>query len=361
MKTTIKLATIILSVFIFDTAVANNFHIPNYYKNRRTSNIFSSVGWSSRNEVGINYKKVDREDKPEGSGFQDNKYDAFASVLHGYYRINEQFNLEIQAENTGREQDDLPSGEKNENDTLEFESQLGYKFATLPIVMSGGLIYSKDESLEEDSFFGKSTNEVKSIGAVLGMSYKMPNNIFYGLGFKHNDTKREDKDDFGTQKDDQKSQTVNIGMGQVFGDLDSPDAAYEFNITNEFLGSTKFLFLSLQGLYNKNIFQTYGGLLFARATSTGKDIKKYTFNAGVDVSVNDFYFGPEFTASLNKISDDFKAVETNISLQAGYRTSLMEFYLALENETTKFEYDNPLSTDFKSTEQAITIGGVYKF
>jgi hypothetical protein len=331
--------------FCVSAAYANNLFIPNYYKNRRTNNQYSAIGWSHRNETGLVVQSA--ENKVSRDGVEESNEDSLSFTAHYYHRLNETFNLEISGDILDADGESITPAYTQNTDRRTISSALGYQFEQVPMAI--GLSFGITQTDFETSLTGtKFESDVDDFN--FGVGYKLASDIYFGVGTSLFKVDRS----LGS---DDNIQFHVLGLGKVYGGTDNPVAAVEtyFVFLNEDGDKTTSWVLS--GLINKNSFQYYGNISYSIEDSAD-DEKEWGLSLGVDYQFADFYVGPQFSIGQTGYDSDREDSVFGASLQAGYRTSMLEFYIRYN-----MDEDEVKSAGSKNVteDSVVSIAGIYKF
>lgn len=332
-------------IFCVSAAYANNLFIPNYYKNRRANNQYSAIGWSQRNETGLVVQTSDTKDS--SGGVEEANQDTLSFTAHYYHRLNDSLNLEFAGDITDSEDENVTPAYTLKTDSKSINSALGYQFEQVPVAI--GASFGITQNNFETSL--SSTNFESDLDAFsFGVGYKLASDIYLGVGttlFKVDRTPGSDDD----------IQFYSFGVGKVYGDKDNPIAAVEtyFVFLNEDGDKTTAWVLS--GLINQNSFQYYGNISYSLEDSAD-DEKEWGLTLGVDYQFADFYIGPQFSIGQASYDSDREDSGFDASLQAGYRTSMLEFYIRYN-----MDEDEVKTAGLKDVTEnsVVSFAGIYKF
>jgi predicted porin len=336
-----------------ELAHANNFFIPNHYRNRREPNVFSAIGWSDRREVGGSLAIEKSERDYSNSNTADSKTDSKTFGPYVFYRFPMNLNLEAKysIENSDKEYANVPSANREAKSGSGMIS-LGYEFTEIPMALSVRYNRTNNETKASGS---TSATKAKDEIVDLGLGYRLENNFYLGAGFEHNEY------DYEGASDDRKYNTVVLGGGKVFGNLKSPTATAEGFVSFYNYKNTRYRSLGLDALYNYDVWQYYGR--FQYGTSSGDiDVKTWVFVAGVDWQISSFYIGPELSFASSKVdSSEAKFSYFSPSLEAGFRLSQAEIYLRFTPEKDKYEDPSSVGSNYEDTTRTWELGAAYKF
>jgi hypothetical protein len=217
--------------------------------------------------------------------------------------------------------------------------------------MAVGLTFAKSQ-LE------LSSGDLDSTSLLMGLGYRLDNNIYLGVGISHS------KVEVGTLLDDS-LESYSFGVGKVYGDKKAPVATTElvFGFSNE--DGVKEKQLDFRGLWNHLDFQYYGSVGFAVSDSNNlgdEDSADFDFVLGVDYQFSDYYVGPQLEYSSEEDTDGDKTKELTPSFQFGYRTASLEFYLryTLSDEEEEDVSTSP-TTISDERSNAFDLAAIYRF
>lgn len=332
MKTTIKAAALVATLLLCTEAFANNQFIPNYYKNRRTQNHLSALGWSDRKEASLEYESSKTQEKT--NGVDSGKTDTTELSGNIFYRANENFNVEFVASKEDEKPDASPTKVTN-----VWELGLGAQLSEIP--MAFGLSYGSDD---DDGDTTKTT--------ALGVGYRL-DNLFMGVGYSSVAASVSGVDSSYSH--------ILVGGGYVWGDLKKPDAALEavvqmYGGDNESKGTL----IGINGLWNVDeAMQPYAGFYnFDKKGGTG-EIKGPMFRLGVDYDFGVVYLSPEIISANLETGSGADSKLTAWSLEVGHRAEgAFEVFARYTSSDSKA---SATGTEFKDLTTGFTVGGTYFF
>jgi len=312
--------------------------IPNYYRNRRDANLASAIGWSDRHEAGV--RLANEKKKYEINGTEFFKDDETGVNPYMFYRFENGLNTEVSLNVSETDRDFTFSGGSSDVETKSIQANLGYELKETP--MAFGFGYSRIDSDTESST--GSTSESKATLLNFGVGYRLEDNVYLGASL------------FRIKNDNDTTDLISFGVGKVYGDKEKPDSASEliFSTYNE--DGDKAYAFSYQGLCNRGPIQYYSNINLGVTDGTAKDSLGYGVKLGVDYQISDYYFGPELGVDIDDSNNDTRDTDWLASLEAGYRTSQLEFYARYNLEQQKRSF-----TVSKDTTSIIALGASYRF
>ncbi len=345
------LRIIALSVILLcaGEAFANNYVIPNYYRNRRFLNSYSAVGWSDRKEVGLTHSIENTDAKNSGAKFSDEE--EMRLRPHLYYRTPVNLNVEAAIVSSKEENKALPSGSKTKEEGMEYHLGLGYELTEAPVAFALILESAKNDLTSAN---GTKTDQTNFEGS-LGAGYRLPNQMYLGAGYTNSRMKTK-----GT-KEDLRDRYM-LGLGQVYGDRANPDAAAELIMLFSNKDSAQTYVALLQSLINAGDLQYNGALTFTRLDGA-LSVSGYGLKAGVDYKFYDFYVGPQAAYNWLKVKTngvESKGTEIEPSLEAGYRVAFLEAFLRYDISKNENKINNNLGK-VEREGNVLTANVTYKF
>lgn len=342
----LRLLVLAMSVLCASEAFANNYFIPNYYRNRRFLNAYTAVGWSDRKEAGATYS-IENTDNKSG-GQKTSKVEESNLRAHTYYRTPMNLNVEAAILSTKQERESISFNSKDKHEIMSYNLGLGYELTDSPLAF--GLVLSHVNDKNKTS-----STDRTLVDASGGVGYRLDGNVFLGLGYHDLDTKSDRNEEFA------------LGVGKVYGDRANPSAATELVLTYGNLNDKSYGLLA-QGLINAEALQYYGriGYMVTDGTQGSVDTNVLVLMAGADYKFFDFYVGPqlsydnaEFKSSGSKATQN----EFRPSLEAGYRIEFLEAFLRYDLIQGESKFNSPLgaSSKNKSDGNVLTANVTYKF
>lgn len=332
-------------------AFANNYFIPNYYRNRRTQNTFSALGWSDRKEVALSYEMTDTDAKTDGK--KSSETDGKEIEAHGFYRLTESWNLEAVIDSSKDERQAFPiTGPKSKSDSMDYNVGAGYQVSGMPLAFGAGIEVVNDE--DTTSAGVKSSNDQNSVS--LGAGYRLDSDIYLGVGYVRHVYKQ-------TGKPSDLDQGYYLGAGKVIGDRQKPDGAGEliFVFANE--NNRQNYNLIAQGLINAHQLQYTGNLYFGRGDGPSSSTT-YGAAFGADYQIMDFYVGPQLNWLHMEFDwGSFKQKSTTLapSLEVGYRIASLEAFLRYTIEDGQAKFTGLSSSKVEYDGNTLTAQFTYKF
>jgi len=330
-----------------------NLFVPNVYKNRRQTNLFSAVAWSDRKEAGLNYTNLDTPNYLGGATSSEDKSNLYSP--YAFYKIDNNWNVEAEYLRQDTKTTYSPPSLTSKTALNLYLASVGYEFTDIPVAL-GLTVLGFDYNLTSDQSSGTST--LKSTGAALGAGYRLPSDIYLGAGLTVFKTTTAFT---GTASSDHTTNSYFVGAGKVYGDKKKPDATTEvvLNFNNDL--STQNQNLAARGLLNIQAMQVYGEVDYGISQGT-KAGSNYAVTGGVDYEYASFFVGPQVTYSMTKttdgtISDDS---ETNWSVLAGYRCPTLEAYVGYGKDQSKSIFD-VASTNTSMDSKQVFAGASYHF
>jgi hypothetical protein len=343
-----KFVLTLLMLVTASEAFANNYFIPNHYRNRREVNHFTATAWSTRREVGLQYKMQEADIDQNGVKLSEWNTKGFRPYV--FYKSDAGIGVDADLLRDRATIDDTSDNEDDSFDIDGLNVNAGYEVPGRPMAFSLGLRKLGTEFTDKP---GTTTLKSDSKAIDLGFGYKLANDIYLGGGVSVVETVEglnEDKGNFNV---------LTFGAGKVFGGGEKPMATVESTLEYYEEQDTKNYELLGRGLYNMDNFQFYGELAYDWA-SGDLDSTGYQLTAGADMQFDKFYVGPQ----VSKITDDTDSDtedDTDVmtySLEAGARIESFEGFLRytksdLEAKQTGAKLENA------TTE--ILLGASYKF
>lgn len=337
-------------LFLGLQASANNLFIPNEYRNRRTVNLFSAIGWGDRKEVSLNYENSVTATKTSGIKDGEEKLNSYG--VNAFYRLDNAVNLEFSGAKSDEKDTFVVAPSRTDKvDQLSFVGNVGYEFSQMPIAL--GFTYLNLQSDNKNGISDQTaTTGYTAIG--LGAGYRLPSEIYLGFGYFN--TKLSI-----TSTPDNIGHNYYVGAGKVYGDKKTPDGTTEAILHFINNNGTQSQDLMVQGLMNMAALQIYGKGTYTTLQGYGAG-SGYGLKAGVDYQFMDFFVGPEleYTAAKTDSGSQADSFDTNLSVQAGYRTGMLEAYLGYGQFANKTEYDL-IWANGNRDKSAIGAGLTYKF
>ncbi len=348
-------ALILLSFFVASEVLANNFFIPNYYRNRRTPNNFSAIGWSDRHEASVEMKNDSSKEKE--AGFTNRETDTKEMNGKVFHKLDSKLTLEAFFRQIDEEEENFVFVDEDKTKTHLLSLGVGYELPTAPIALGVGIRNVKSQN--EDQGTGLKSNSESKLLA-LGAGYRLDNNIFLGLGYYNIHI---DFSNFGGST----SHIYSFGGGKVYGDLKKPDAAVEtiFLWSNENRRTS--INIIAQGLVNLDSMQVYGAVSSGATKerdSSQDDSTSGMLMAGLDYQFGNFYIGPQANYDVTENEGSTSADETDLllSLEGGFRTEQLEIFARLGKTSNKEKNPPSISPDdvkLEGTDYAL--GATYFF
>ncbi len=344
-----KMVMILLVGLFAVDAFANNLFIPNYYRNRRTINLMSAIGWSDRNEASV-LLYADKT-TTDTAGTPTNETNGHNSTLAVFRRLNDQINLETALLGGNTTSEDMnPSAPERKTTAFTGSVGLGYEFADAPVAFGISFLNLRANS---ESGLGVKDHATHRFASA-GVGYRLPSEIYIGTGLVTS----------WLDVSDEREPTFNYlaGAGKVFGDRKNPDAAAEASLQFQNNEHTQAYELKFAGLMNQESAQYYGSFAYELrdGTRSGDEV---TLVAGMDYRLeSNFYFGPQFAIGFD--SADYSAgsdtKSSYLSLAAGYRVEAFEVVVRLGRDAEISERSSP-SSDEEEDSREVAIGGSYFF
>ena len=346
----------LLIMFTGVQAAANNYFIPNNYRNRRSANVFTGVAWSQRQEVGMLYGRD--TDTNYAAGTKNSEVTTNAFFPYGFYNMDNGFGFEGGLSKLNSETTYPSATTKDTGDSLSISAAAGLNPQGTPWAFSLG--YRLSTSADNDGSSGDKTT-VKSNAVAIGLGYKLFSHYYLGAGYINYKSSYDYSFSGTTYSSDAKNHYYYLGGGAVFGGEKKPMATTELVLMLYNSGSSQKQELTWQGLMNVSEFQFYSRAQYAKTTENGAGLD-LRLTAGMDYQFLDFFVGPEVSYDVDKTDDgtDADSKETSLGLLAGYRATAIEAYLGYNTSVRKTEYDNP-SSNGKRDSGNVNLGVAYKF
>lgn len=333
-----KTLALLLAVSVASPAFANNYFIPNHQRSFREKNTYTAVPWSNRREVGLDMEVGNGTRNPEASGEIDIKNDTITP--HLYFKAENGFAVDAEFK---KENEKLKRGTASGKDNEEnFELHTGYEMGDF--AFSLGFVNSREDQ-------GTSTSETQTNTILLGFGTRLGGDFYLGFGYSRvND------------RDDDKNNHFDVGVGKVFGAADNPDGSIEGNLLfapgddGDSLGARAYL------LVREDALQYFGTLIYTKVDGKTSDIAGYGVQAGLDYQFETFFAGAKFEyVKVTQAGSDDSATGLHPVVQAGYRKDKLEAYVQLGQNRLDSQTSTPGSEDFEQRVTEIAFGGNLSF